>query len=211
MASQSLSNSRADCPRRPQGPRPHQPAGMGPARAGGQHNGFWVQGRAGGIAHRARALPAHAPGHRGHRRHRAGWDRGAQVWCAYEAGFTARHDRASVKALNRSRVTAPSLGQARGRSSGRSTRALSHAEEALDPCDAELRYDLGLGEQSLPQGDATLGGVHRHAVHERMGALLAELGGKASITCLACTKPLVASRLSRMRSTPTSRCSSSLK
>jgi hypothetical protein len=40
MASQSLSNSRADCPRRPQGPRPHQPAGMGPARAGGQHNGF---------------------------------------------------------------------------------------------------------------------------------------------------------------------------
>jgi hypothetical protein len=38
--------------------------------------------------------------------------------------------------------------------------------------------DLGLGEQGLPQGDVTLGGVHCHAVRERMGAVLAELGGQ---------------------------------
>jgi hypothetical protein len=34
------------------------------------------------------------------------------------------------------------------------TPALSHVEETLDPCDANLRYDVGLGKQGLPQGRA---------------------------------------------------------
>jgi hypothetical protein len=84
------------------------------------------------------------------------------------------------------------------------TRALSHVEEALDPCGAELRYDLGLGEQGLPQDDATLSGSIATRYTSAWALCLPSLGARASITCSACTKPLVASRLSRMRSTPTS-------
>jgi hypothetical protein len=82
-----------DSPGRPKEYLPYQPAGMVPPEpvASTMASGARPSRR---HCPQSSCAAVHARAPRGHRRRRVGWDRGAQVWCAYEAGFTARHDSA---------------------------------------------------------------------------------------------------------------------